>query len=395
MEAEPDLSAVSFSKCYLEALMVGVEEARKDISQIVGAAEAVVPRLVAGGDLYIASVRPDFVSEGYTRSGGLMMLKPYDPVEEPSEKDAVLVGWTGTAPDQDPVLLGRLQDTGAFTVGIGPAAGELSAKVKVFLESVLPLPSPVTVPFCNAAYPLVSLQNLILLWTFTGELVAALTRCGRMPAMYQSVLVPGARERNAGFRTHRFHQRHMVPSLPPGLLGGAYLDQIKSCLRTVCHQEIRAIEQVAQACADVWKRGNRIHAFLISHFPVHQAGAPGDAGFMDPLSICTGETPDLTELEKKLRPGDLFFFLGYYRRPVKAYEIVRRRACQIVEIITGTDEPAPAGPPPDYVIRPGWPYTDSLVPVPGYDIRILPASGILQTAIYWAVVGEMGKRLRP
>ena len=64
-------------------------------------------------------------------------------------------------------------------------------------------------------------------------------------------------------------------------------------------------------------------------------------------------------------------------------------------IITGTDEPVPAGPLPDYIIRPGWPYTDSLVPVPGYDIRILPASGILQTAIYWAVVGEMGKRLKP
>ena len=106
---------------------------------------------------------------------------------------------------------------------------------------------------------------------------------------------------------------------------------------------------------------------------------------MDPLYGGSAETPDLSALEKKLRPGDLFFFLGYYRRPVEAYEIVRRRKGQIVEIITGTDEPDPGSPLPDYIIRPGWPYGDSLVPVPGYDIRILPASGILQTAMYWAV----------
>jgi hypothetical protein len=27
--------------------------------------------------------------------------------------------------------------------------------------------------------------------------------------------------------------------------------------------------------------------------------------------------------------------------------------------------------------------------VPGYDVRILPASGIVQTAVYWSVVGAM------
>ena len=162
----------------------------------------------------------------------------------------------------------------------------------------------------------------------------------------------------------------------------------------MCERETEAIKQVARAGAEVWKSGHRIHAFLISHFPVHQAGAPGDPKFMDPLYGGSAETPDLSALEKKLRPGDLFFFLGYYRRPVEAYEIVRRRKGQIVEIITGADEPDPDDPLPDYIIRPGWPYGDSLVPVPGYDIRILPASGILQTAIYWAVVGEMGQQLK-
>jgi hypothetical protein len=116
------------------------------------------------------------------------------------------------------------------------------------------------------------------------------------------------------------------------------------------------------------------------------------------LDIIHGETPDLTELHEILRPGDLFFFLGYYRRPVPAYELAHRRGCRIVEVITGTDEAltdesALSGPVPDYVIEPGWPYTDALVPLSGYDIRILPASGIVQTAIYWTVIAEITQHL--
>ena len=45
-------------------------------------------------------------------------------------------------------------------------------------------------------FPVVSLTNLLWLWSFTAELIAALTRRGIMPCVYQSVLVPGARNRN-------------------------------------------------------------------------------------------------------------------------------------------------------------------------------------------------------
>jgi hypothetical protein len=355
---------------------------------MVETAEAVAFRLAEGGDLYIASVRPDFVSEGYIRSGGLMMLREYDSLRKPTPRDVVLVGWSNTTPEDDLALLNDLKNTGAFLVGIGPASQKLSTQVHAFLESTLP--PPVILPF--GAYPLVSLQNLILLWSFTGELVAALTHLGQMPTMYQSVLVPGARKRNASLRGHRFDKS--IPPVQPKLLAETYLDKIKNCLHTVCAQEIPAIEQVAQACTEVRQNGNHIHAFLISHFPVHQIGAPGDPNFMAPITGHSGEIPDLEELKQKLHPGNLFFFLGYYRRPVQAYEVARRRTCQIVEIITGTDQPHPTGPNPDYIIRPGWHYTDSLVPVSGYDVRILPASGILQTAIYWAVVGEMVERIK-
>ena len=45
---------------------------------MVEAAEESAERLVDGGDLYAASVRPDFVSEAFIRSGGMTMLQAFD-----------------------------------------------------------------------------------------------------------------------------------------------------------------------------------------------------------------------------------------------------------------------------------------------------------------------------
>jgi len=61
-------------------------------------------------------------------------------------------------------------------------------------------------------------------------------------------------------------------------------------------------------------------------------------------------------------------------------------------VITG-DGSTDTGPQPDSVIRPRWPFGDALTPVPGYDVEILPSSGIVQAAIYWAVVGSISQEL--
>jgi hypothetical protein len=45
-------------------------------------------------------------------------------------------------------------------------------------------------------------------------------------------------------------------------------------------------------------------------------------------------------------------------------------------------------------IDPGWPLADGCVTVPGYDVPSLPASGVVQAAIYWTVASERA-RLSP
>ena len=380
---------------YLEALLAGVEAVRQGLPAASHAAERVAARLEAGGRLFLASVRPDFTSEGYTRSGGLMLAEEWTPETALSPQDAVILGWSGAPPERELALLEQLRSTGALIAAIGPAGwpGADPRADDLFLESSIAWPEAAVAPFGGEAYPLTSLQNLLLLWALTGEIVAALTRAGRMPAMYQSVLVPGARERNARFAGSPFHDTHEVPAITPGRLGGDYLDRIEAILRALIEQEAEPIEAVGAVCAEVLDAGGCIHAGLISHFPMYQLGAPGDPPYMRPLARLQGESPRVAELEEKLRPGDLLFFLGYYRRPVDAYGAARRAGARIVEVITGdgTDDPPPA---PDHVIRPKWPFGDAVTPVPGYDVEILPSSGIVQAAVYWAVVASIRRRLR-
>ena len=379
---------------YLAVLLAGVEGLRPRLPVISEAADQVAGHLAAGGRLLLASARPDFTSEGFVRSGGLMLAEEWRPHTRLAPDDTVILGWSGAPPDQELELLRDLRASGALIVGIGPAAwaeADSQLGTDLFLESSLPLPEAVTAPFGGESYPLISLQNLVVLWTFTGEIVAALTRVGRMPAMYQSVLVAGARDRNARFAGSRFHQTHQVPTIPPGQVGGDYLDAIGAILRALIEEEARAIERVGAACAQVLNDGRVIHAGMISHFPVHQHGAPGDPLYMRRLGALDGESPSVAELERELQSGDLFFFLGYYRRPTQAYRAARRAGARIVEVITGDGADDP--PQPDHVIRPKWPFGDAVTRVPGYDVEILPSSGIVQAAVYWAVVAAIWQAL--
>jgi hypothetical protein len=64
-----------------------------------------------------------------------------------------------------------------------------------------------------------------------------------------------------------------------------------------------------------------------------------------------------------------------------------------VKLVYSTVRPAQSPEPASNILYldPGWPLTDGCVRVPGYDVPILPASGVIQAAIYWTIAAERGK----
>ena len=128
---------------YLAAILAGVEGLRPRLPAISEAADQVAGRLAADGRLLLASVRPDFTSEGFVRSGGLMLAEEWRPQTRLAPDDTVILGWSGAPPDQELELLRDLRASGALIVGIGPAAwagADSQLGADLFLESSLPLP---------------------------------------------------------------------------------------------------------------------------------------------------------------------------------------------------------------------------------------------------------------
>lgn len=83
-------------------------------------------------------------------------------------------------------------------------------------------------------------------------------------------------------------------------------------------------------------------------------------------------------------------YVGYQFAPQELLEQAKTGGIKLVYL-----DVRPAQPPEPasniLYINPAWPLTDGCVTVPGYDIPILPASGVVQAAIYWAIASERAK----
>jgi hypothetical protein len=117
-----------------------------------------------------------------------------------------------------------------------------------------------------------------------------------MPVFWQSVLVEGARERNAAHEAAskaqiqqpssiemddndgpaRLEATHTVPPQPAGALGEQYLAELRTRLARLASSAAQPIAEAAALCVAARARGNTAHTYLIGHFPVHQSGRPGD-----------------------------------------------------------------------------------------------------------------------
>jgi hypothetical protein len=64
-----------------------------------------------------------------------------------------------------------------------------------------------------------------------------------------------------------------------------------------------------------------------------------------------------------------------------------------VKLVYCDVQPAQPPEPASHIayIDPGWRLTDGCVTVPGYDIPILPASGVVQAAVFWTIASERAK----
>src|SRR5207237_3205858 len=138
----------------------------------------------------------DFAAEAIDRAGGLMGVRPLD-LPKVFRKDVVLYGARGALSNSDLSNIARCKQAGAFVVAFAAADG--SPRTPQGPDLLIDSGSLAGLPTGHGICPLDTVTNIINLWAFTGEYVAACTRFGKTPVLLESYGLQGARERDAKY----------------------------------------------------------------------------------------------------------------------------------------------------------------------------------------------------
>ncbi len=350
---------------------------------------------------------PDFARELYNRSGGMMRMgiasqlpvmgrEAIDRVN--LSKNIILAGlseshWADS--------IGRLREFrkqgNKFLVGFGSAAALARAeKDGVWFDAqvvngAVPANGLFLTPLTGPLVPTESVANVTVGWTWLSEFVAACTRLGKMPTMYQGYDTgPSAYERELKYAKLKFHTEKPV-AIEPGRFGKEYLSSLRESLRQIHDAEMAHIRQAARQAVETRDAGGAMYTYMQGHITMDLYPYPRDPGYFQNFERNWGTM----RRDVKLAKGDLVLCIGQsavYRG--ENYEDFADHARQagaklIWAIATFNKEEVQAIAPDELLIDLHWEKGDAAVTMPGYDIKILPTSGVIQGTILWMVDAEI------
>ena len=370
---------------YVEAMLEMVDEIEGQMDGIVEIAEDAADRVLAGGKLYAAEDGASFVSEACSRAGGTMITAPAPAPSEIGKGDVVIAGTLDRKIAEQTAQLRAFREGGARVILCGSAESALKGQTDSIVATGLPAgTAPLLEGREGKICPGGATANITALWALTAEFIGACTRRGKMPTMWQSVFLPGNKERNPKYLGKPFHGEEFdIPPMAPGGVGRTFLSAVRRSFVGIQGTQLGLFGEAGAVGAKALKGGGKVWCNAIGHHMGDQMGQAGDPGV-------------LTTVEKAgdaIGSGDAYVMVGYYHSPEE--ELATVRAAGIPSIwINGGREQVPIEPQPGEIhIDPYWEFGDSVVMIPGYDIRTLPPSGIVQTAAWWMVAGEIAQAM--
>jgi len=377
---------------------------RQKILRILDAVELQVPQLAASASAAANHYVRDetlglgvdgtrcFIHEVAYRSGGLMAVSRPDQMKKAPWKGIVLYALRKGQTTEDAKRLADYAKRGCPLVIFGTE--RLLNQVHLSETAVL---GKVVVPASSAAAPTYPLATMATLWPWMGEFVAACTRAGKMPPMYQSIRVPMARDRNEQLRNVRFHADNPRP-ITAGVLAKAYLHSMRSRLAKLQQRQAATITRIAQLAVERRRQGK--HLFMVG-------GAHG-AAYLTEGSNHPGLFEDITQRWRQqhakdyppghpkiaFEPGDILLVVGYDYVPNTggwfnlADKARQGGATLILCIATFRPDQMSQVKPGDVLLDMPWGLGDADVSLPGYDVKILPTSNVLAAAVYGMINAE-------
>jgi len=367
-------------EAYLQRARKLVEQHRRNVGRLQAPAELVAEALLAGRALDLGGGDVGWISEGLGRSGGLMVTGHHSPTASAHAGDVEWLSYCARTYDLELKKAAELESKKFLVLGSGPLPAGGAPGFQHWTDSLTPW---------NADANFALLGNLLSLWTLTGEVAAATARRGRTLVFWQSMfyptLHPEFQGRNERYRGHTFHEKgepHMDP-VQPGVAARAYLDSIAAMFHDIQAQELDKIVSVGKEMA----RRSASHPatlLIVSHMMHNELWGEGK-WFKEYKG-------DNEHLPAALGPDGYLVYLGYYDGvPPETWDAVRRakaRAAWIVVPLAGQNLNFEQYG--DVMINQHYEPGDAAIAMPGYDIRILPPSGIAQLFVYELLMRAAG-----
>ena len=375
----------SLAEQYLDAVQAGLTGLEQQLSSIAAAATRAAERACAGGRVWALSDEEGFVSELQHRASGLMMVRgipggdTFELDDAVSAGDVVLAATQDRAAERQGALLDGLAERGVAVTLIGSADSPLRPKASAFIDTGLPAGSAPVLPYGGATIcPLASVLNISAGWLWSIELANACAALGKAPVFLMSGGLATGSDRNRQHEGKPFHdpgEYTIVPS-PAGQKGRELLSEWLRCLVGIRATELDRIDEIGAVAATTRAAGHTVWCASIGHNLHSQHGLDGDPGFFRLVFPEWGEKADL-------QAGDFFIFNGYYTFPEEELTATRGTVERSAWILGGKEIETIYPHAGEIHVNAYWRYGDASINLPGYDVRVVPPSGVLTTAMLW------------
>jgi uncharacterized phosphosugar-binding protein len=381
---------------YLTLIQRKIADIENELPKIVRAADLTAEKIVRGGKLYAASDEDGFQTELLSRSGGLMGMSRLDLAAPASEDDVVLLGDLQQRPKSHSYSLReRRKKYSPLVIAFASSESDIRTDCDILIDNGLPAgTAPVIRSGEESICPAGGVINIASAWAFTAEYVASCSRRGRMPVCWQSACVPNGMKWNERYMGRVFHEPEEVSieGIPPGELAKRYLDYLQHALRGLEANEMPKFERAGRLASKAIRRGNTVWCDCTGHHMPAQKGMAGDPGIVRMVF------PERKETSGPFVSGDVFFYNGYFLFPEDIFEKVREAEVASVWIMGGRERmpelKADRHEQMDEIqIDAHWHYGDACIKVPGYEIPIIPPSGVVMTTTLWMLIAETAKAL--
>ncbi len=359
------------------------------VASLVPAAELAAEKFIADGTL-LAAGNEGFCDEMYYRAGGFPFTAIWADLPT-GRNDVLLIGQY--RPDGEDLPYGldeAKRRKSSFGEGLivhlaghdWPAVASLVRRIRKDApdERLFLIDTGAPAGEGLEAVCVGQLATTALAWAFHGEVISAATRKGKTLATWASDWEPDGPEWDDSVRGCHLHPQYRVPPIPAGQLGRRYLKICRDMTEQFARTQPGQVRLAGARLAKALKAGGSVYVLTNGH--IHARGSLVPSRLRRVINC--GREGSWRRISHQLSAEDMLLWMGYLRYPREPVEEALSRGAGAVTVSV---DPGVNDEKRTHVLS-CWKDFDTVIDLPRYPIRVLPASGTVQTPQWYALMAE-------